>query len=164
MSPLAPSLRLSAPQAQPSAPSKRLNVFPAAVSGSIREAAERYQCEPDTYNQQKTLKVCGCQTSAKDPEMMAYRFLTGDSAPLAAFAKKMREKEIGLVEVVEGSAFKKALGYAFPAELHPQIVRLLDDCRKAQQSDQITILTLVGMLCGQGAEVHDTAIAQPTRP
>ena len=109
-------------QAQPSAPSRRLNVFPAAVSGPIREAALRYQYDPDTYTQQKTLKVCGCQTSTKDPEMMAYQFLTGDSAPLAAFAKKMREKEIGLVEVVEGSAFKKALGYAFPAELNPQIV------------------------------------------
>ena len=151
-------------QVQPSAPSKRLNVFPAVVSGPVREAAERYQYDPDTYDQHKTLQVCGCQTSTKDPEMMAYQFLTGDSTPLATFAKKMREKKIGLIEVVKGSAFKKALGYAFPAELHPHIVRLLDDCRKARQSDQITILTLVGMLCGQGAEVRDTAIAQPTRP
>ena len=127
-----------------------------ALSRRQREAAASYQRNPAAYNQQKTLTVCACQTSAENAEMMANRFLTGDAAPLAAFAEKMRAQGIGLIDVVEGTAFQEALGYAFPAERHPQILQLLADCRKARQSDTITILTLVGMLCGQLAEVCGT--------
>ena len=151
-------------QAGLSASSKRPKVFPAPVSGSVRVAAESYQSNPDTYDQREKLNVCGCHSSVQNPEAMACRFLTDDRAPLADFAKTMREKGIGLLELVEGSAFKDALGYAFPAERHPQLVALLDDCRKAKQSNEITILNLVGMLCGQGAEARGTAMAHPLPP
>ena len=136
-------------------------VFPSPVSGPVRKAAESYQSSPDTYDQDKKLTVCGCHSGAQNPEAMACRFLTDDRVPLADFAKTMREKGIGLLELVEGSAFKDALGYAFPAESHPQLVALLDDCRMAKQSNEITILNLVGMLCGQGAAARGPAMAPP---